>query len=94
MQGGILIVCGICLPFVMQKCAFGEENEGGGDSKTFAVRESPRTADDLVIQKNARSKFLLHSLFNSNCASNSSTNHRVVAHAKSKKSAVTTNNLQ
>lgn len=36
---------------------------------------------------------LLHSLFYSNCASNGSANHRVVTHAKSKKSAVTTNDL-
>jgi len=37
---------------------------------------------------------LLHSLFNSNCTSNSSTNHGVVAHAMSKKFTVTRNDLQ
>ena len=37
---------------------------------------------------------LLHSLFNSNCTSNSSTNHRVVAHAMSKKFTVTRSDLQ
>lgn len=37
---------------------------------------------------------LLHSLFNRNCASNGSANHRVVTHAMSKKFTVTRSDLQ